>query len=405
MTAINWKEKIPIILVALVGLAFVLFSDQHFIHGKLLALAFFQNISFSLVSRSRNRNVYNYHLLAAVCSNGVWYLTFSHLVNYAAPIEMIVTYLCGTSLGSLFGQYISKDKIEPWLGATADATKEVEKKKESPVIFIILGIVGTCFLLFSGNIKSAGLLMFLAYFQNIGFALSSRAGNRGSHNYYICAIIASSTMMFITFGYLIRSNMALYLFVPYVVATVFGSVTGAFLSDKIERAFGFNPDERIPLKSKFESINAILKTWWLLILVILLGTFIVFAQKSFFGHFGGLFGDHTIVFGMMVVGHGVGIPLTDIALPLMLFGFVLYAPQSATFIVASRAGNRDKLNYHLCARLINGVVQYMCYKYIIGYRMTPELFVPIVIGMIIGNIFGQQIAMWIENRMNALMDA
>ena len=46
----------------------------------ILVLAFVQNISFSIVSRSRNRDNIRYHIIAATFSNSIWFLTFRQLI-------------------------------------------------------------------------------------------------------------------------------------------------------------------------------------------------------------------------------------------------------------------------------------------------------------------------------------
>lgn len=41
----------------------------------LAAIAFVQNMAFTWVSRSRNSGDPNYHRWAAICSNGIWFVT------------------------------------------------------------------------------------------------------------------------------------------------------------------------------------------------------------------------------------------------------------------------------------------------------------------------------------------
>lgn len=86
----------------------------------LMLLAFVQNVSFSIVSRSRNRNNMTYHLIAAIFSNGVWFLTFRHLVTANMDLALFVPYTIGTVSGSLVGQRISMF-IEKLLGASSDS--------------------------------------------------------------------------------------------------------------------------------------------------------------------------------------------------------------------------------------------------------------------------------------------
>lgn len=82
-------------------------------------LAFAQNVSFSIVSRSRNRNNMTYHLVASVFSNGVWFLTFRELVKADMNFTLFIPYTIGTVCGSLTGAKISM-WIEQKIGADSD---------------------------------------------------------------------------------------------------------------------------------------------------------------------------------------------------------------------------------------------------------------------------------------------
>lgn len=85
----------------------------------ILGLAFVQNISFSIVSRSRNRNNMKYHLIAAFFSNTIWFLTFRALIKGDMNFVLFMPYCVGTMCGSLCGVKISMF-IEKLLGAAAD---------------------------------------------------------------------------------------------------------------------------------------------------------------------------------------------------------------------------------------------------------------------------------------------
>jgi len=60
-----------------------------------------------------------YHLIAAVFSNGVWFLTFRQLVLSDMTFGLFIPYTIGSVAGSLTGQKLSM-YIEKWLGATSD---------------------------------------------------------------------------------------------------------------------------------------------------------------------------------------------------------------------------------------------------------------------------------------------
>lgn len=94
----------------------------------IMLLAFVQNISFTLVSRSRNRGNKRYHILAAIFSNSIWFLTFRELVKADMNFTLFLPYVFGTIMGSTFGMTISM-RIENWLGASADGHLEKSKKQ------------------------------------------------------------------------------------------------------------------------------------------------------------------------------------------------------------------------------------------------------------------------------------
>lgn len=87
---------------------------------SLLILAFIQSVSFSLVSRSRNRNNITYHIIASIFSNAVWFLTFRSLLLNDMNLLLFVPYTIGTVSGSVTGVKISQ-KIEKWLHAESDS--------------------------------------------------------------------------------------------------------------------------------------------------------------------------------------------------------------------------------------------------------------------------------------------
>jgi len=96
--------------------------------GLVLVLAFVQNVSFSIVSRSRNRNNLTYHLVAASASNTIWFLTFRQLVLAEMSWSLLLPYMVGTVAGSVFGVRVSI-VIERWLGASADGHLQSENKR------------------------------------------------------------------------------------------------------------------------------------------------------------------------------------------------------------------------------------------------------------------------------------
>jgi len=86
----------------------------------ILILAFAQNISFTVVSRSRNRDHKKYHILASIFSNGIWFLTFRELVTRDMDVLLFIPYTIGTVTGSVTGMTVSM-WIEKLLHAQSDS--------------------------------------------------------------------------------------------------------------------------------------------------------------------------------------------------------------------------------------------------------------------------------------------
>jgi len=86
----------------------------------ILVLAFIQNVSFSIVSRSRNRSSMKYHLVAATFSNTIWFLTFRQLVKAEMNFVLFLPYTIGTVAGSICGVKVSMF-FERLLNADSDS--------------------------------------------------------------------------------------------------------------------------------------------------------------------------------------------------------------------------------------------------------------------------------------------
>lgn len=91
--------------------------------GKILVLAFIQNVSFSIVSRSRNRDNINYHIVASLFSNTLWFLTMRELVVSNMTLWLLIPYTIGTVIGSVYGVKVSMF-IEKKLNARSDSHLE-----------------------------------------------------------------------------------------------------------------------------------------------------------------------------------------------------------------------------------------------------------------------------------------
>lgn len=87
---------------------------------RILVLSFIQNVSFSILSRSRNRNNMTYHMVAAVFSNLIWFATMRELILADMTADLALPYTAGTVAGSVVGVKVSQI-IERWLRADSDS--------------------------------------------------------------------------------------------------------------------------------------------------------------------------------------------------------------------------------------------------------------------------------------------
>ncbi len=77
-----------------------------------LVLTFFQNASFTLVSRARNSSSIKYHLGASILSNGIYLLVFRKLSMNLTDEWVLVAYLIGSVLGSVAMHAIAMRHLE-----------------------------------------------------------------------------------------------------------------------------------------------------------------------------------------------------------------------------------------------------------------------------------------------------
>src|SRR3989338_1616032 len=232
-------------------------------HIGVMAFGLMQNIAFTFVSRTRNRDKDLPHIVSAICSNGFWYLTTSSVFFLSflggegaqagsIPYHFLMPYLLGFASGSLIAAEICKP-LESFFGSKADATaqeKENEKKTilqlvrdqieqllEHWFVFGALAVIGIVSLFWSASWRVALVLLVVAFGQNICFAMSGRAMSRNSRLYLAGMTIVSALVFYFVFKTLIAGGMPVDLIVPYTIGTALGSVMGARISMIIEKIF------------------------------------------------------------------------------------------------------------------------------------------------------------------------
>jgi len=380
-------------------------ADAWEVHTGVMALGFMQVLAFVFVSRSRNRSDDRYHALAAIGSNGVWYLTFNSVFFYSLfaavrpedgsiPYGLFVPFAIGTIGGGLFAAYYSQ-KIEQWMELHAgpktksDIENQILKelfvgqlqeiRKRRWLYFGLLS-VALWFLGTADTPETVAWFMLLAYGQNIAFALGSRARNRNSALYIVLTTILGTLALFFVWRVLIVQGMPLELFAPYTAATVLGSITGARISMMIERFFGIKPDDHVHEESgedKKKRVAERTRRENMLWRVICAAGLVAMLATPFLTN------------------------LSIVGLTLVLVAAFL---NSGVHILASRAGNRNNLPYHFVTRLFWGFGWFFLTAAAVYYEMSFAILAPYMLGSVLGNLFGYICATYVEKKLCAVMD-
>jgi hypothetical protein len=80
----------------------------------LFLMTILQNASFTLVSRARNSDSLLFHALAAIGSNGAWFITVNRVVKSTDSVTAGIVYTAAAVIGSIAMHYISMKYFEKW---------------------------------------------------------------------------------------------------------------------------------------------------------------------------------------------------------------------------------------------------------------------------------------------------
>ncbi len=105
-------------------------------------------------------------------------------------------------------------------------------------LVIFLALTGLVSIMTAGNTGAVILLMALSFLSNVSYSCVSRSAVRNSALYHAIALLFSNVAFYSVLYRLKTDNLNIQLFIPYTVATVFGSISGALISSRIENSFG-----------------------------------------------------------------------------------------------------------------------------------------------------------------------
>ncbi|MFA6365484.1 MAG: hypothetical protein WCW78_03735 [Candidatus Paceibacterota bacterium] len=248
-------QKLLLGFLTVLGIIVGIYSDNMMTTLVVASLAFGDNVTFSLLRRSRNTSNTTYHIFASIVKSLAWYLLFQSLSLRGMPFALFIPYSFGSVLGGIAGQEVSA-WIEKKIGATADAhlsTNLSWYKLVSWKPIIILMCIMIPIVLLSEQRTFLAFLAVLSAAQQVSFSIVSRSRQRNNMTYHIIASIFSNSIWFLTFRELQVKKWTNELFIPYAVGGAVGSVTGVGFSMGIEKAIGASSDshvKQVPVANK-----------------------------------------------------------------------------------------------------------------------------------------------------------
>ena len=79
--------------------------------------------------------------------------------------------------------------------------------------------------------------------------------------------------------------------------------------------------------------------------------------------------------------------------------------QNIAFTIVSRSRNRSSKKYHIIASIFSNAIWFLTFRELILGEMNYYLFVPYVIGTVVGSSLGMSISMYIEKIIGAESDS
>lgn len=332
--------------------------------------AYTQNVSYGLQSRAGTRSSNAFHAFTAVFASLVYFVTFRFLYKGQMPLMFLSTYTFATVFGSLHGNVISR-KIEKYIGSKTEAPKnqpQLMRFWPSMIVLIIALIMQVVFVPSSLSPRMIAVLAILTLVDNFSFAVLRLA--RSSDNYWFhgFAVLLQTGAKFLGLAIMFNYEMSWALFLPITTGGVMGSLTGQYFARSISDRINAKFDSHVVGDKKIE---------WPII------------QTSFF------------LFGMII--HGFIFGQSNFVNVMLLLGYAF--GQGISFAIVSRARQRNNDTYFMWASVFSNGVWYLTMHQLALKNITLDKTAPYVIGGVVGSLAGQNVAMHIEKKVNARMDA
>lgn len=334
-----------------------------------MVLAYVQNMTYGLQSRSANRNSNAYHAIAALAANYVFFLNRKLLVTREVPMVLLAAYVFFTILGTLHGNTISM-KIESLLGLSAEGAKGKPQLMKLWPTVACLSVLLVVQVVVGSPIVNRGVLVALLVVTALGnfsFSLLRVARSTDHYWFHAGAVILNLGLSFTELLIMIGNKFDWSLFLPTATGSIIGSLIGANLGQDVGKKLKAAFDAHVTQGAKV--------LWpWRQLAVLSLGLFV-----------------HLVVYR-----------LTNWQGALALLGVCIV--QAWSFTIVSRARQRNNQQYLAWASVFSNGIWYLCMHYLAQGTITLEKAAPYLVGNASGSLLGQNVAMKVEQVTGALMD-
>lgn len=369
--------------------------------------------AFVSVSRMRQRKSAFLHALASIASNGGWFLVMFVLAGALVHAEhalhgtalsrefvgLLLASIAGILAGRLIGvqwmQFVER-RFKVRTDSVGSSGLDWLDRRTVPALMAALVVMAAAYYgCRFAPWRDVLIVTTLGFLQNGVYAINTRLANRDHPGWPVVAGLAGGAVFIVHWTYLIGYTevggmMPIALLIPYTVATVAGSNTGAMLSMMHERVLGIKADTRRANAAAYASI-----VWhrWLLA-----GAALVCAAYL-------LWSDSVLaLFGL--AAHAIVLPFASVPRPaaLVLGGLAFFA-NNVTHTLSSRAGNRNHAPYHAATCLIHGLVTFFMGAFVILNARFLDLVPVAALGSATGQLFAQRISLRMEQWLASVMDA
>lgn len=351
--------------------------------ATVIGLAYAQNISYGLQSRSANRTSNAYHALAALAGNLTFFWSVRFLVRNDLPLSLLATYVFATILGTLHGNTLSM-KIERWLGidsllgpvgpAAGSKSAQSAPKEKKPTLWPLVAVLTVAmaaqvaFLETGIGRGTLVALMALTVVGSFSFSLLRVARSTDHYWFHTGAVLVNLGVGFLSYLILIDNKYDWALFIPTATGSVVGSLIGADAGSKVGKR----------LKATFDAhVGSGAKIAWP-------GRHLAFISLGLV--------VHLAVFGL------AGWKATGLLL-------AVSAWQAVSFTMVSRARQRNNAQYLAWCSVFSNGVWYLAMQALTMGHIGWDKAAPYVVGNAAGSLVGQNFAMRAEQATGALVDA